>query len=303
MSGRVSIAWRAMGAAMVGLALCAGLPLRAASAPQAPAAERAAAVSADALRARYAELKPRLDHNAFGQPLYLVSKEGPQVLQGDVYGVIEHPFAEVATLTDPVNWCKVLTLPFNVKSCTTRGEQLAIFIGKKNYEPVDKAYRLDFAFVPVSQGPDYFERRLRAGDGPLGTRNYLIVLEATALDERHSFIHLSYSYEYGTMSKLAMQLYLNTIGAKKVGFSMTDEDGQPRLVGGMRGVMERNTMRYYLAIDAYLNSLAAPAGQQLERRLSDWFAMSARYHRQLWEMDRDEYMNMKRAEAQHMAQR
>jgi hypothetical protein len=31
--------------------------------------------------------------------------------------------------------------------------------------------------------------------------------------------------------------------------------------------------------------------------------MSARYRRQLWEMERDEYMSMKRAEAQHMAQR
>ena len=304
MSGRMTLAWRALCAATLGIALCAAAPLRAASAPQAPAAAAGAiAGSADALRARYAQLKPRLENNAFGQPLYLVSQEGPQVLQGDVYGVVEHPFAEVATLTDAANWCKVLTLPFNVKSCTTRGEQLSIFIGKKNYEPVDKAYRLDFRFVPVSQGPEYFERRLRAEEGPLGTRNYLILLEAAAIDDHHSFIHLSYSYEYGTMSKLAMQVYLNTIGAKKVGFSTTDEGGEPHLVGGMRGVMERNTMRYYLAIDAYLNSLSAPPGQQLERRLNDWFAMSARYRRQLWEMDRDEYMSMKRAEAQHMAQR
>lgn len=305
MSGRTTTAWRAACGAILGLALCAGTPLLAASSPQAPAAAAGAiAGSAEALRARYAQLKPRLDDNAFGQPLYLVSREGPQVLQGDVYGVVEHPFSEVASLTDANNWCKVLTLPFNVKSCTTRADGLSIFIGKKNYEPVDKAYRLDFRFVPVSQGREYFERRLRADEGPLGTRNYLILLESAAIDARHSFIHLSYSYEYGTMSKLAMQVYLNTLGAKKVGFSTTAQDGgPPHLVGGMRGVMERNTMRYYLAIDAYLNSLSAPAGQQLERRLGDWFAMSARYRRQLWEMDRDEYMSMKRAEAQHMAQR
>jgi hypothetical protein len=292
-------------AASLGLALALALPASAVTAATSAAVgQDAPAGSAEALRARYAQLRPRLDSNAFGRPLYLVSQEGPQVLQGDVYGVVEHPFREVSTLTDADNWCKVLTLPFNVKSCITRGDSLSLFIGKKNYEPVDKAYRLDFRFVPVAQGPEYLERRLRAGDGPLGTRNYVILLEAASIDEHHSFIHLSYSYEYGTMSKLAMQVYLNTIGAKKVGFSTTTgDDGQPRLVGGMRGVMERNTMRYYLAIDAYLNSLSAPAGQQLDRRLSDWFAMSARYRRQLWEMERDEYMSMKRAEAQHMAQR
>jgi hypothetical protein len=300
-----SIMLRALGAGVLAMALCVAMPARAASSPHAPAASAGAvAGSADALRAKYAQLKPRLDDNAFGQPLYLVSQEGQQVLQGDVYGVVEHGFREVASLADADNWCKVLTLPFNVKSCTTHGGALSLFIGKKNYEPIDKAYRLDFRFVPVTQGTDYFERRLRAEEGPLGTRNYLILLEAAAIDEHHSFIHLSYSYEYGTMSRLAMQVYLNTIGAKKVGFSTTTgEDGQPRLVGGMRGVMERNTMRYYLAIDAYLNSLSAPPAQQLDRRLSDWFAMSARYRRQLWEMDRDEYMSMKRAEAQHMAQR
>jgi hypothetical protein len=293
-------------AACAGLALCASLPSAAAtvaSSATAGGTESTVTGSAAALRAKYAQLKPQLENNAFGAPVYLASQEGEKLLQGDVYGVVEHPFHEVAALADADNWCKVLTLPFNVKSCTSRGDALALFIGKKNYEPIDKAYRLDFRFVPVALDADYLERRLRADEGPLGTHNYLILLEAAPIDERHSFIHLSYAYEYGTVSKLAMQVYLNTLGAKKVGFSSSNEGGRPHLVGGMRGVMERNTMRYYLAIDAYLNSLVAPPGQQLERRLSDWFAMSARYRRQLWEMDRDEYMSMKRAEAQHMAQR
>jgi len=307
MTGPMSTSIRKLAAAScLGLALCAPLASAGAtiaSTANAGAAGGAVAGSGEALRARYAQLRPQLEKNAFGAPVFLASQEGENLLQGDVYGVVEHPFQDVASLGEAANWCKVLTLPFNVKSCMTRGDALSLFIGKKNYEPIDKAYRLDFRFVPVAQGPDYLERRLRADEGPLGTRNYLILLEAAPIDERHSFIHLSYSYEYGTVSKLAMQVYLNTLGAKKVGFSSTDEGGQPHLVGGMRGVMERNTMRYYLAIDAYLNSLSAAPGQQLERRLSDWFAMSARYRRQLWEMERDEYMNMKRAEAEHMAQR
>jgi hypothetical protein len=66
----------------------------------------------------------------------------------------------------------------------------------------------------------------------------------------------------------------------------------------MRGVAERNTMRYYLAIDAYLDSLAAPADQQVEKRLVSWFDATEKYPRQLHELTRDEYLHMKRDEVQ-----
>ena len=64
----------------------------------------------------------------------------------------------------------------------------------------------------------------------------------------------------------------------------------------MRGVVERNTMRYDLAIDAYLDSLTTPAPQQLERRLQAWFDATEKYPRQLHEVERDAYLKMKRDE-------
>jgi hypothetical protein len=288
---------------VVALALCAAVSSRAASAPQALAASAPVAGSGEALRARYAQLRPQLEHNAFGQPLYLVSQEGPKTLRGEVYGVVDHPFREVdPALANAASWCQILILPFNVKGCTTSGATLSLYIGRKNYDPPERSYRLDFRFLTVASDAGYLERSLRAGDGPLGTRNYDITLEAAPLDEHHSFIHLTYSYDYGTVSKLAMQLYLNTAGASKVGFSASEE-GAGRLVGGMRGVMERNTMRYYLAIDAYLESLSAPPGQQVQRRLNTWFSMTEKYRRQLHEMDREEYLAMKLTETRRMAQR
>jgi hypothetical protein len=66
----------------------------------------------------------------------------------------------------------------------------------------------------------------------------------------------------------------------------------------MRGVMERNTMRYALAIEAYLNSLAAPPTGRLETRLNEWFTLSEKYPRQLHEMERGEYLALKQKEAQ-----
>jgi hypothetical protein len=63
-------------------------------------------------------------------------------------------------------------------------------------------------------------------------------------------------------------------------------------------VVERNTMRYYLAIEAYLGALSAPPRARLEKRLHDWFAASERYPRQLHEMKRNDYLDMKRREYQ-----
>ncbi|MCY1186091.1 hypothetical protein D9M73_269280 [compost metagenome] len=64
-------------------------------------------------------------------------------------------------------------------------------------------------------------------------------------------------------ARVAMQGYLATIGRDKVGFSIVGNNarGQPIHVGGTRGVIERNTMRYYLAIEAYLSALSAPAAE------------------------------------------
>ena len=65
---------------------------------------------------------------------------------------------------------------------------------------------------------------------------------------------------------------------------------------GVRGAVERNTMRYYLAIDAYLDGLSAPPADQLEKRLQTWFTATEKYPRQLHEIDRATYLDMKRSQ-------
>ena len=63
-------------------------------------------------------------------------------------------------------------------------------------------------------------------------------------------------------------------------------------------MVERNTMRYYLAIDAYLAALTAPPKDQLEKRLQYWFNATEQYARQLHEVERNDYFEMKRKEYQ-----
>jgi len=255
------------------------------------------------LRARHAALAPRLRDNQFQGPLVLESVETTSSSQGDIYAVIDHPFAKVSgALADPANWCDILILHLNVKYCRgTPGAaaRLEVRIGRKHDQPLASATRLEFAWRAAAPTPDYLDVGLGAPSGPFGTRDYRILVEAVGLDAGHTFIHMGYAFGYGALGQMAMSSYLATIGRDKVGFTPLADappgDG-PRLVGGMRGLAERNTMRYYLAIDAYLDSLSAPPQQQVERRFEHWFDATEKYPAQLREVDRAGYLAMKRSE-------
>jgi len=263
----------------------------------------AAGPDADALKARHAALAGELAHNAFQRPLHMLSTESGSEIKGEVYAVVDHSFQTLnAALRSPDRWCEVLSLPFNVKQCRASGAapapRLEMAIGRKYDQPIADAYKVDFQYRLDADDPDYLKVLLNAASGPLGTRDYRISFEAVPLDANRSFIHLAYSYGYGWAARLAMQGYLSTIGSQKVGFSVVDRrpDGKPVYVGKMRGVIERNTMRYYLAIDAYLESLAVAPRDRVEHRLQSWFAATERYPLQLHEITQDEYMTMKRRE-------
>jgi hypothetical protein len=256
--------------------------------------------SGGALRARHGVLQDRLNHNQFQRPLALDSSETTDGVAGSIHARVNHPFATVAAaLKNPGQWCDILSLHLNTKYCrAVTNDVLNVTIGKKFDQPLDEAYPITFAWRVTAQTTDYLQVRLNAGEGPLNTSDYRIVLEAIPLGRGQTFIHLSYSYSYGLVGRLAMQAYLGTAGRDKVGFSVsgTGADGQPRHVGGMRGVVERNTMRYYLAIEAYLGALSQPLQARFEKRLHDWFAATEHYPRQLHEMERGEYLDMKRRE-------
>jgi len=263
----------------------------------------AQAQDAQALKARHAALRDQLASNPFRQPLHLESSDESGTLQGDIYAVVSYPFAVAGpALQAAANWCDILILHQNVKSCRAsrppEGDTLSLNIGRKFDQPLADAYPFEFRYRVVAARPDYLHAVLDADKGPMRTSRYRIDLEVVALDARRSFLHLSYSYAYGTAARVAMQGYLATIGRDKVGFTIVghEADGQPIQEGGTRGVVERNTMRYFLAIDAYLAALAVPPAERLEKRLTGWYAGVERFPVQLHELERDEYLAMKRKE-------
>src|ERR1700693_668002 len=97
--------------AFVGLVLAF---LLAAGAPLAEGLEPGAA----GLRGRLEALRTAFARSLFGKPMHLKSSEGARNLTGEVYAVVDYPFATVnEALRDAVSWCDVLILPFNTKHC------------------------------------------------------------------------------------------------------------------------------------------------------------------------------------------
>ena len=291
-------AWRALrwpAAVRMALALALGSGLPSASAWAQDALP-------DQLRTRFAAAQARQVDRLLDQPIYLQSTEAGNQVQADVHALVDARFAQVReSLARADQWCGVLILHLNVQYCRASGapgqEVLDVGLGRKFDEPLDDLHWLHFRWRVARAEEAYLQVVLSAPKGPLGTHDYRLVFEATPSADQHTLVHLGFGYGHGIAARLAMQAYLATLARDKVGFSSSSSgsssDGRPRLVGGIRGVNERNTMRYYLAIEATLAVLALPPAQRLAQSLQHWFTATERYPRQLHELDRADYLGTK----------
>lgn len=250
-----------------------------------------------ALLARYPALESKLEKSPLGAPIYLESAEAQDSLRVDIYGTFQHPFAAVRDALDsPADWCDITPLHINIKACIWQkaGQEsvITLYSGRKYYQPPSKAYPLRLKFQVSAQEPNYFQLLLNADEGPFHTRDHRMRLEAAPLGGENTFVHFSYTYRYTSMTRMATKSYFATIGRDKVGFST----GGKGYVGGVRGAIERNAVRYYLALQSYLDTLTFPERERFEQRAGRWYDLTARYPRQLKEMDKPEYLAMKRKE-------
>jgi hypothetical protein len=262
-----------------------------------------AAPSPDALmlRSQHELLRDAFASSPFQRPLVVQSSEGASELKGEIYAIVDHPFKTAAqVLEDRSRWCEVLVLHQNIKRCRAGADApadtVALVMGRKAQHTAEQGHRMDFKFNVAARAPDFVHVQLASAAGPLGTRDHRVTLRAVPLDARRSFIHLSYAYSFGGVARLATQAYMATAGRDKVGFTVTGktDDGKPIYINGVRGMVERNAMRSFLAIEAYFGALAVPPAQQQEKRLHDWFALTEQHPRQLHELGRDEYLAIKR---------
>ena len=257
----------------------------------------------ESLPAAYIRLGPELRSNPFGRPVVMRSEEGPNSIQGDAYAIVNFPLEQLrAAVATPEHWCDVMILHLNTKFCgvseSVHGPTLTVNIGKNTSQDLAQTARMDFGFNTQTPDATTFKVILTALQGPIGTTNYRIVLQAASLGGGTSFLHLTYSYDFNAVSRLALGVYLSTIGRNKVGFTQTKTTATatPVFIRGLRGVVERNTMRYFLAITAYLESAHGPEESRLDARLQNWFAATESYPLQLREVAWKDYFAMKHAE-------
>ena len=260
------------------------------------------------LNNKYEEIKDSLSDNSYGIPIHLESENINKLMRGDVYAVINHPYQQVSeNLASLKSWCDIMPQHLNIKACTYRYEnnqcRLIFYTGRKFYEQPDDVYHLDYQFKINSINNDYFNATLSSEKGPLDTTDYIIGVEAIPLSHTSTFIHFSYEYQYGFWTKLAMSTYFATLGHNKIGFTISgkDENNQPVYIKGIRGVIERNSMRYFFAIKSYLDTLHYPVTTRFINRTGYWFDLTEKHHRQLYEMDKQDYMDYKNREHEDQA--
>ncbi len=295
-------------------------------------ADPAAAGSAAALRVQHRKLADQLASSPLRRPVRLESAETDGGLQGDVYAVVDHPLDQVrAALADGAQWCEMLLLHINNRRCRVsrtaapkanstaaegegppvsrtaapkanstapEGETLTLSVVPRYDKPLENAFELSFVHRVASTSRDYLEVRLSAESGPLGTSNYRVTLEAVPLGEGRTFLHFGYAYDHHMVARLATMAYLATFGSHKMGFTVIGKtpNGEPEYIRGLRGLMERNAMRYFLTLDAYLAGFDTPPPERAEKRLHRWFEQIEQYPAQLREVDLATYLELKRSD-------
>jgi hypothetical protein len=257
----------------------------------------------DILLDTYHRNMAKLERNSFGFPLFLESFEQNDRVNVDVYGIFDYPFSSVVSaLKVPANWCDIVSLHPNVKACTFRelpgAWLLTFYIGRKVYQPPELTRQVIYHCRSVDQQQGYLDIILSADAGPFGTKDHRMRFEALSLDGGRTFVHVSYAYSDSVVLHLAEKVYFATLGWGKLGFTVTgtDRNGKPVYIGGPRGAVERNAVRYYFAIQAFMNTLRYPEESRFSMTTSEWYDLTNRYRKQLFEMDKKDYLTFKTKE-------
>ncbi len=246
-----------------------------------------------------------IERTPFGEGVHVDSEEQERWARGTVVALVPHPFdAVVSALGAPSAWCQVALLHLNVKACFyVNGEHVdeahvRLYVGRKRFQSLEDTDAIDLQWRLGTEVADHLRIRLDGDSGPYGTRTFRMEIEAVPGGNGGSLVRFRYSLEYGATTNLLMGIYFATAGRNKVGFSIEEAEGETDVdyVRGFRGMMERNTMRFHLALQAYLDTREVAPAQRLDQRLRRWFQLTERHPRQLRELDLETYLEMKHRE-------
>lgn len=212
-----------------------------------------------------------------------------------------------AILSGPDAWCEVLFLHMNVKTCTYGKNEddqwLKMYMGRKFYQKPkkDKAIELQFNSGLTDDGVNWVA--MTADEGPFNTSDYYLGLFAIQA-ENGIYVQLRSSQKTGRAASSAMNLYYKTLARDKIGFSVvgTDKKGNPEYSKGTQAMLERNVVRYLLAMRVFTQTHTISGLKGLQTRAKLWYDATERYAEQLHEVERDDFLHHKEKEYQNMVE-
>jgi len=223
---------------------------------------------------------------------------------GHAYSILEHSYSDIVSLLNSAeNWCIAVIVNVNIKTCTYEHETadlkyLNLYVEDEHYVKPKNAYHIRYRYASFPQIKDYLYVKMDAKEGPYDTGDYLFIVEVIPLEENRSFIHLAYSAHFGLISRILLNTYLATIGRNKFGFTVVDQkkDGSPKYITGIKAIMERNTARYLLAFQSYLETLRISPENRLMTSLYRWHYYTKLFRPQLYELNEADYLSNKQKE-------
>ena len=241
--------------------------------------------------------------------VYLESAEEAQRARGEVLARLDLPYATAAAvLADAQAWCRLLMLHPNVKHCLPgtgggRGVLLDLTMAAQRDGLFGQEHLLQLSWTTLAHNASHLAVELMAEHGPMGTRDYRIGFELAPLEAGASVMRLVYSSAFTAAGLWMAQAYVATVARHRVGFTVVDTDaqGRPVHVRGVRAAIERNTMRFHLAVQSWLAVQPQPPEQRVARAIEAWFDASERHAAQLHEVEREEYVARKTAEFARVA--
>ncbi len=251
------------------------------------------------LMEKYEQIERDRHYHSFGFLVESsVNKNGCDV---ELYGTTQHPFSRLSDeLRSPDNLCHILLLHPNVRGCAYQkingASVLTVHQVNKFDRPLKDAYIIKYKYQVIAQDSQLLSLLLSADRGPFQTKDHQFSLKAIPLGKDTTLIKIGYSFRYGPGSYLLIKSYFAVWGNRMIGFSKPARQSGPGnvYVRGLRGATERNIVRYYLAIIAYMDTVNDQEDQRFQDRINRWYDLTTRYKKQLYFADKDRYVALKR---------
>ena len=258
-------------------------------------------ITPDHLVDQYHKLEKTGKRLAATLPIYLKTVQKEKVLNVSLLGKIPFKFSDVsAVLAKPGSYCDFLPLLFNVKTCVITElnpvTRMKFYVAGKHYTPPITSYRIHAVFRLVDRTPDKIRVRMEADPDTPGKSDYGVDLVAIPLDGE-TLMHLKSRYAPGRITRMATNTYVNVFARDKPGFTEIQEPGgKKKLITGFPAVIERSSLRAYFALKAYTLNYHLPPDKRFEACLKTWYDLNQPYKKQLYELERDQYLQIKRRE-------